>query len=81
MIEFKTYKFTFLRYEKSTIVLDITDFGYKVGEVELMAKDAEKTYRDIEESFREYAWFFDTRKPKGKLTVYFEKFGGPKWEM
>lgn len=42
-----------------------------------MAEDAEKAHKDIDAFMKEYAWFFDTTKPKGKLTAYFEKFGLP----
>ena len=45
-----------------------------------MAEDAEKAHRDIEAFLEEYAWFFDTSSPKGKLTAYFERFGYPKRE-
>ena len=80
MAEFKTHRLTYLADGKFTVVLDCTDFGHSVGEVELMAEDAEKAHKDIDAFFEEYAWFFDTSKPKGKLTAYFEKFGLPKWE-
>ena len=80
MAEFKTERLSFLADGKFTVVLDCTDFDHSVGEVELMAEDAEKAHRDIDRFFEEYAWFFDREKPKGKLTAYFEKFGLPKWE-
>ncbi len=78
--EFETDRLWFRADDKFTVVLDVTDFGHRVGEVEVMAEDAdaEKAHKDIEAFFREYPWFFDTSNPKGKLTAYFENFGYPK---
>lgn len=80
MAGFETHRLTLLADGKFTVVLDFTDFGHVVGEVELMAEDAERAHGDIEAFLKEYAWFFDTEKPKGKLTAYFEKFGYARWE-
>ena len=65
-----------------SVVLDVTDFGHEVGEVEVMAEEAgaEKAHGEIESFLKRYPWFFDTRRPKGKLTAYFEMFGYPKEE-
>ncbi len=78
--EFETDRLSFRADGRFTVVLDSTDFGHRVGEVELMAEDAdaEKAHKDIEAFLREYPWLFDTSSPKGKLTAYFEKFGYPK---
>ena len=81
MAGFKTQRIAFLADGRFTVVLDWTDFGHWVGEVELMAEDAESAHGDIDKFFEEYAWFFDRKEPKGKLTAYFEKFGLPKWEV
>ena len=78
MAEFETRRLTFLADHKFTIVLDFTNFGHEVGEVELMAEDAGKAHADIDGFVREYAWFFDMTNPKGKLRAYFDKFGYPK---
>lgn len=69
-------------YREFSVVLDSTDFGHEVGEVEVMAEEAgaEKAHGDIERFLKRYPWFFDTRGPKGKLTAYFERFGYPKEE-
>ena len=75
---FETTRATLLVDGKFTLALDVTDFGHRVGEVELMAEDAGKAHADIDAFLEEYASFFDTAKPKGKLTAYFEKFGYPK---
>lgn len=74
---FETCRCSFVAKEKFTVVLDGTDFGHRVGEVELLAEDAEKAHAEIEVFMREYEWFFDVERPKGKLTAYFEKFGFP----
>lgn len=73
--QFRTSRHTFIADEKFTVVLDSTDFGHSVGEVELLAEDADKAHADIDAFLDRYAWFFDRSKPKGKLTAYFEKFG------
>ena len=78
MAEFETRRLTFLADHKFTVVLDFTNFGHEVGEVELMAEDAGKAHADIDGFVREYAWFFDMSSPKGKLRAYFDKFGYPK---
>jgi len=77
LCQFETCRRSFEADGKFTVVLDSTDFGHQVGEVEILAEDAEKAHRDIDAFMREYAWFFDIIKPKGKLTAYFEKFGYP----
>ncbi|KAA6412911.1 MAG: hypothetical protein FRX48_03904 [Lasallia pustulata] len=73
--EFIVSRHTFIADEKFTVVLDSTDFGHSVGEVELLAEDADKAHADIDAFLDRYAWFFNRSKPKGKLTAYFEKFG------
>ncbi|MCJ1227833.1 hypothetical protein MMC12_004492 [Toensbergia leucococca] len=65
--------------KKFRVILDKTDFGHTVGEVEhLAAKDPEKAHADIDDFMLKYAWFFDRKNPKGKLTAYFENYGMPK---
>ena len=78
MAEFETRRLTFVADHKFTVVLDFTNFGHEVGEVELMAEDAGKAHADIDGFVKEYAWFFDMSSPKGKLRAYFDKFGYPK---
>lgn len=74
---FRTSRETMLADGKFTVVMDETNFGHRVGEVEVMAEDAEQGHKDIETFMTSptYSWFFDTENPKGKLTAYFEKFG------
>ena len=78
MAEFETQRLTFVADRKFTVVLDFTNFGHEVGEIELMAEDAGKAHADIEGFVKEYPWFFDVSSPKGKLRAYFDKFGYPK---
>ena len=78
MCKFQTMRHTFLADGKFTVVLDATDFDHQVGEVELLAEDADKAHADIDAFMNQYAWVFDTSNPTGKLTAYFEKFGYPK---
>ena len=76
---FRTDRVSVVADKKFTVVLDVTDFGHWVGEVEVMAEDAGRAHGEIEGFFERYAWFFDTGgQPKGKLRAYFERFGYPK---
>ena len=67
---------------KFSVVLDVTDFGHEVGEVEVMAEEAhaDKAHGEIETFLKRYPWFFDTRGPRGKWTAYFDMVGYPKEE-
>lgn len=66
-----------------TIVLDQTDFGHIVGEVELeepkplLSSQTVDVLRDMENDINEfmdrYSWVFDQGPAKGKLTAYFEQ--------
>lgn len=78
MADFETRRLTFVADRKFTVVLDFTNFGHEVGEIELMAEDAGRAHADIDGFVKEYAWFFDMTSPKGKLRAYFDKFGYPK---
>ena len=79
--QFNTWRHSFLAEGKFNIVLDETDFGHRVGEIELLAEDADRAHADIDAFMKDHAWFFDTAsRPKGKLTAYFEKFGYPDGE-
>ena len=71
---FETHRRSFLADGKFTVVLDETDFGHSVGEVELLAEDANKAHTEIDGFLVRYAWLFDCSEPKGKLTAYFEKY-------
>lgn len=78
LAHFETSRRSFVANDKFEVVLDSTDFGHQVGEVEVMAEDEKKAHADIDAFMAEYPWFFDTsHKPKGKLTAYFERFGYP----
>ena len=76
--DFMTFRQTLRVDGTFDIVFDETDFGHRVGEVELMAEDAEQAHAEINTFMRKHGDIFDTKtKPKGKLTAYFEKFGFP----
>jgi thiamine-triphosphatase len=70
--DFTTYRSTYVADKKFNVVLDTTDFGHVVGEVEMMASDVDKAERDIDEFFARYSWFFQGGKPKGKIAAYLE---------
>ncbi|KAE8357818.1 CYTH-like domain-containing protein [Aspergillus caelatus] len=75
--QFTTTRESFLADDKFSVMLDSTDFGHAVGEIELAHENAQEAHRDIDVFMKKYAWFFDNSRPKGKLTAYFEKFGDP----
>jgi thiamine-triphosphatase len=76
---FRTTREVYRADEKFLVMLDTTDFGHWVGEVELLAHDEQRAHLDIDMFMQRYAWFFSQEnKPKGKLTAYFEKFGYPR---
>jgi thiamine-triphosphatase len=73
-----TQRETFLADERFSIMLDTTDFGHWVGEVELQAHDSTVALAEIDKFMQKYAWFFaNEATPKGKMTAYFELFGFP----
>ncbi|ETI24393.1 hypothetical protein G647_03762 [Cladophialophora carrionii CBS 160.54] len=81
--DFTTIRQTWEADHEFKIVLDQTDFGHSVGEVEL---ETEMFIRDQDQArhvtlamddridcfFRRYAWAFLVDRPVGKLTAYFE---------
>ena len=48
------------RSQEFNVVLDETDFGHAVGEVEIMALDAVKAHFQIDAFLEKYSWFFET---------------------
>lgn len=76
--QFRTTRELYRADEKFSVMLDATDFGHWVGEVELLAHDEQRAHLDIDAFIRRYSWFFaQEKKPEGKLTAYFKKFGYP----
>jgi len=76
--DFTTYRSKYIADEKFNVVLDTTDFGHAVGEVEIMASDVEKAEKDIDQFFARYPWFFQGGTPKGKISAYLELKAGSK---
>ncbi|RDL34382.1 Uncharacterized protein BP5553_07510 [Venustampulla echinocandica] len=71
-----TTRESFVVDEKFAVVLDETDFGHSVGEVELTARDEKSAHADIDAFMEKYSWFFlQGGKPTGKITAYFQRFG------
>ncbi|OAP62771.1 hypothetical protein AYL99_01998 [Fonsecaea erecta] len=80
---FTTCRQTWIADKEYNIVLDRTDFGHTVGEVEL---ETETTVQDEDEArklmlemdnklvefLRHYHWAFSSDTPTGKLSAYFE---------
>ena len=65
---FRTTREVYRADEKFLVMLDATDFGHWVGEVELLAHDEQRAHMDIDAFMRRYAWFFtQEKKPKSKL--------------
>ncbi|KAL8992427.1 MAG: hypothetical protein Q9169_007113 [Polycauliona sp. 2 TL-2023] len=71
LAEFTTTRQEYRADGKFAVVLDSTDFGHSVGEVELMAEDEEKAHREIDAFMARYPWFFGRGKVEGKLEAYF----------
>ncbi|CZS92392.1 uncharacterized protein RAG0_02825 [Rhynchosporium agropyri] len=73
-----TTRETFLADHQFSIMLDSTDFGHSVGEVELQTCEATTALADIDKFMQKYSWFFANKTPpKGKMTAYFELHGFP----
>ncbi|KAL8726077.1 MAG: hypothetical protein Q9166_006956 [cf. Caloplaca sp. 2 TL-2023] len=72
LARFTTTRQDFRANEKFAVVLDYTDFGHSVGEVELMAEnEAEaEAHQEIDDFMARYPWFFMKGKPMGKLEAY-----------
>jgi len=70
--------------QEFSIVLDTTDFGHEVGEVEIQREFPAQTSPAVEQTMRQeldtriqefmahYQWAFPEGQPKGKLSAYFE---------
>ena len=71
LAKFATSRLEFRADNRFAIMLDHTDFGHSVGEVELMAEDEEMAHRDIDAFLARYSWFFEKGKPEGKLAACF----------
>jgi thiamine-triphosphatase len=78
LVQLVTTREVYVADEQFTVVLDRTDFGHSVGEVELEAADAEKAHGDIDKFLKRYAWFCEMGAVEGKLKAYFRLQGGEK---
>lgn len=86
---FSTTRRTWVADDEFHVVLDTTDFGHQVGEIELQKtlagenggapterqKQQEMQIMDgrIVAFMKTYTWAFSPGEPKGKLTAYFER--------
>ncbi|KAL8761351.1 MAG: hypothetical protein Q9184_002516 [Pyrenodesmia sp. 2 TL-2023] len=70
LAKFMTTRQDFRADGKFGIMLDYTDFGHSIGEVELMAEDEETAHREIDAFMLRYPWFFEKGTPEGKLAAY-----------
>ena len=75
LAKFMTMRQAFRADGKFGIVLDHTDFGHSVGEVELMAEDEETAHGDIDTFMARYPWFFEKGRAEGKLAAYIRIYG------
>ena len=86
MAKFVTDRTGYVVNGKFTVVIDVTDFGHTVGEVELErdASEAEGKGEDkalaiaamdkeVGDFMRRFFWAFPAGKPVGKLTAYFDR--------
>ena len=78
----KTFRETWKANDRFTVVLDRTDFGHEVGEVELAETvtwesneqikiHSQNMDDEIERFMRKYHWAFGDRPAIGKLTAFF----------
>ncbi|TEY35472.1 hypothetical protein BOTCAL_0590g00040 [Botryotinia calthae] len=75
---YRTKREIYLADDQFSIMLDSTDFGHWVGEVELQTHQSASALSDIDTFMQKYSWFFENGgTPKGKMTAYFELFGFP----
>jgi len=79
VMEFATARRIYTADEKFTVVLDSSDFGHVVGEVEVLSDTEESTAsQELDDFLKKYEWFFQRdEKVKGKLTAYLEMFPHP----
>lgn len=86
MARFVTDRTGYVVDGKFTVVIDMTDFGHTVGEVELERDAAEVSCEgedkaltiaamdeEIDGFMRRFTWAFPAGKPVGKLSAYFEQ--------
>lgn len=86
MARFITDRTGYIVNGRFTVVIDVTDFGHTVGEVELERDAAEVSCEgedrtlataamdeEIDGFMRRFAWAFPAGKPVGKLSAYFER--------
>lgn len=71
LAKFTTIRQEFRADDKFAIMLDYTNFGHAVGEVELMAEDEARAHCEIDAFMARYSWFFERSKTEGKLAAYF----------
>ena len=70
LAQFKTTRTNYVADERFSLVLDDTDFGHSVGEVELQAEDATLAHQDIDLFLQKYSWFCQQGSVEGKLSAY-----------
>ena len=81
--KFKTHRRSWLANGRYTIVIDDTDFGHQVGEVELVQSCSDVQYAEkgqltarmhdeLNQFMKEYRWAFPTSEASGKLSAYFK---------
>lgn len=86
MARFLTDRTGYIVDGKFTVVIDVTDFGHTVGEVELERDATEASCegmdkalaiaamdKEIDGFMRHFWWAFPAGKPIGKLTAYFDR--------
>ncbi|EWC46409.1 hypothetical protein DRE_04352 [Drechslerella stenobrocha 248] len=75
IVEFATARRTYKVDGKFTVVLDTTDFGHAVGEVELIGNDGIKCHEEIDDFISKHRWFFETAGTvKSKMRAYWDAF-------
>lgn len=85
LARFVTNRTGYLVDGKFTVIIDVTDFGHTIGEVELERDASEASCEgagrtltidtmgeEVEGLMRRFAWAFPPGNPVGKLTAYFD---------
>ncbi|KAG8168405.1 hypothetical protein KVR01_001154 [Diaporthe batatas] len=85
LARFVTNRTSYLVDGKFTVIIDVTDFGHTVGEVELETEASETSCEgagrtlaiaamgeEVADLMRRFAWAFPPGTPVGKLSAYFD---------
>ena len=70
LAQFITTRQCYVADDRFSLMLDETNFGHSVGEVELEVEDSSLAHRDIDAFLKKYSWFCCGGPVEGKLSAY-----------